>query len=115
MKKFLIPLLFAAIALVSAAFTRPTNTPGKSIDPPETGYFSFGGEDNEQDDASKYTYIGEVAPMTDCSESEVLCTISAGVDVQSHPENSAVWKPDFSEYNPVDDPSEFDYKRYRDD
>ncbi|MBN8784948.1 MAG: hypothetical protein ABS85_15390 [Sphingobacteriales bacterium SCN 48-20] len=102
MKKYVFGLGSLLLAAVLFAFTPSPKVEKASLD---QGYFTRLSGDGTQPE--HYEYVGNVQPSDGCVTGTVICTIKADINEMGS-SDPALWLPDFSSGNPVDNESEFD-------
>jgi hypothetical protein len=103
MKKYVFGLGSLLLAAVLFAFTPSPKVEKASL---TEGYFSL--IDGNGSQPEHYQFVSEEAPVDGCGTTGTICTIRAVINDMGSA-NPALWLPDFSSVNPVDDPLEFDY------
>lgn len=102
MKKYVFGLGSLLLAAVLFAFTPSPKVEKASLD---QGYFTrLSGDGSEPE---HYQYVSEEQPSDGCVTGTVICTIKADINDMGSV-NPALWLPDFSAGNPVDNESEFE-------
>lgn len=103
MKKYVFGLGSLLLAAVLFAFTPVRQTEKAALD---EGYFTLVSGDGSL--PGHYQYVSDEAPIDGCENDGQICTILATINDMGS-SNPALWKPDFSTGDPVNNEGEFDY------
>lgn len=101
MKKYVFGLGSLLLAAVLFAFTPSPKVEKAAL---TEGYFARVSGDGTQPE--HYQYLGQEQPSDGCGTAGDICTVLAVIDDMGSA-NPALWLPDFSTGDPVNDPTEF--------